>query len=82
LLMETLIPRKGPRKVSVRCTHCGDWDQINDRSYRRKISEGRPHLCCMCRAVKSIKPSEDDRDYWRNRFSQQEIDDMVGAILG
>ena len=36
----------------------------------------------MCRAVKSIKPSEDDRDYWRNRFSQQEIDDMVGAILG
>lgn len=81
--METMTPHKGPRKVPVRCTHCGDWEQINDRSYRRKVSEGRPHLCSMCKAVKSIKPTtETDRDYWRSRFSQQEIDEMVGAILG
>lgn len=80
--METKTPRKGPRMVSVRCTHCGDWDQLNDRSKRRKVAEGRPHLCEICRAVKSIEVTEKDRNYWFNRLSQQEIDAMVGAILG
>lgn len=66
--------------VSVRCTHCGDWEQVNDRSKRRKIAEGRPHLCEICRAVKSIELTEKDRTYWLNRFSQQEIDAMVSAL--
>jgi uncharacterized protein YlaI len=73
--------RKHVRKVSVRCTHCGDFDQINDRSYRRKLADGKPHLCSICRAVKTIKPNDDDRHYWTSRFSQQEIEAMVSAIL-
>lgn len=79
--MEPTQMRKPPRKVSVRCTHCGDFDQINDRSYRRKVAEGKPHLCSICRAVKQVRPSEEDRNYWKSRFSQQEIDAIVGAIL-
>ena len=79
--METLTARKQPRRVSVRCTHCGDWDTINDRSLRRKLAEGRPHLCSICRAVASIKVKDEDRNYWTKRFSQQEIEAMVGAII-
>lgn len=79
--METTSPRKSPRKVSIRCERCGDYDQINDRSFRRKMAEGKPHHCSICRAVNSITPSETDRNYWLNRFSQQEIDAMVSAIL-
>lgn len=79
--METLGPTKEPRKVSVRCTHCGDWDMINDRSLRRKVAEGKPHLCSICRHVQSIKVVEDDFKYWKSRFSQEEINAMVGAII-
>jgi uncharacterized protein YlaI len=79
--MDILAARKPPRRVSVRCTHCGDWDTINDRSLRRKTAEGKPHFCSICRAVQSIRVDDDDRDYWTTRFSQQEIDAMVGAII-
>lgn len=79
--MEPLSSAKEPRKVSVRCTHCGDWDTINDRSRRRKVAEGKPHLCSICRHVQSIKIEEDDFKYWRSRFSQEEIDALVNAIV-
>jgi len=79
--MESSPVRKSPRRVSIRCTGCGDSDQINDRSYRRKMSEGKPHLCQMCRAVSSVTPSEEDFAYWQKRFSPQEIQALVGAIL-
>jgi hypothetical protein len=79
--METFPARKHPRRVSVRCTQCGDTDQINDRSHRRKVAEGKPHLCRMCRSIQSIKPTAADLHYWQSRYSQQEIDAMVGAII-
>lgn len=80
--METISARKPPRRVSIQCTQCGDYDQINDRSLRRKVSEGKPHLCRMCRAVSTITPSEEDFAYWTDRFSHEELARMVGQILG
>lgn len=79
--MSATQSRKQSRKVSVRCTHCGDWDTINDRSLRRKLAEGKDHLCSVCRAVSLIEIREEDRNYWTKRYSQQEIDAMVGAII-
>jgi hypothetical protein len=79
--METIHTRKPPRRVSIRCTQCGDFDQINDRSARRKVAEGRPHLCRMCRAVQSITPTEDDINYWQSRFTPEELSEMLSAIL-
>lgn len=80
--METISPGKHPRKVSVTCSHCGDSDQINDRSRRRKKAEGQEHLCRMCRSVQNIKITEADRNYWTKRFTEQQLNEMVGAILG
>lgn len=80
--MENIMVRKTPRRVSVCCSQCGDWDQINDRSHRRKLAEGKDHLCRMCRSVRTISTTDEDRNYWTSRFSQTEIDQMVGAILG
>lgn len=80
--MDDITARRTSRRVSVCCTQCGDWDQINDRSYRRKTAEGKPHLCRMCRSVRLIKITEEDRYYWTSRFSQEEIDRMVGTIRG
>jgi hypothetical protein len=68
--------------VSISCTQCGDTDQINDRSHRRKLAEGKPHLCRMCRAVQQITVTDDDHKYWHARFTQEELDAMVGAIIG
>ena len=79
--MDTVSSRKHSRTVSVTCTHCGDSDQINDRSLRRKQAEGRPHLCRMCRSVQAIELTQSDRNYWLSRFSQQELERMVGSII-
>lgn len=79
--MDAFAARKQPRRVSVRCTHCGDSDTINDRSLRRKLAEGKPHYCSTCRAVQSLQIDDEDRKYWTKRFSQQELEAMVGAIF-
>lgn len=80
--METITARKPTRRVTIRCTECGDLEQINDRSYRRKMQEGRPHICRLCRQIRSVQPSQSDRNYWTTRFSQQEIVEMASAIWG
>lgn len=79
--MGTTVSRKGPRSVTMVCTACGDIDQLNDRSYRRKIAEGKPHVCRLCRTLRDAQPSEADIDWWRNRYSQQQLDEWVGALL-
>lgn len=79
--MEQTSPRKQLRRVSIRCEHCGDYDQINDRSFRRKVAEGRPHLCSVCRAVSTLTPDDTDTNWWRKRYSQAEIEALVASIL-
>jgi hypothetical protein len=68
------------RLVTVRCAHCGDIDQLNERSYRRRTAQGKPHYCEICRTVRSFRLTPDDRSYWTTRFSQQEIDAMVSRL--
>jgi hypothetical protein len=80
--MKTITARKPPRRVTIVCSECGDMEQINDRSYRRKIAEGRPHICRLCRQVRAVVPTETHRNYWRTRYSQQEIVEMANAIWG
>lgn len=80
--METISPRKQPRRVSIRCTQCGSTDEINDRSYRRKVAEGKPHLCRLCRKMAAITASEADIKFWRDRMSQEEIDAMISVMRG
>jgi hypothetical protein len=67
-------------RVSVRCTHCGDWELLHSRSYRRKLAEGRPHLCEICRAVHSLEPSAEDIDFWTSRYTHEELRAMLASI--
>ena len=80
--METMTARKPTRRVTIVCTECGDMEQINDRSYRRKMADGRPHICRLCRQVRAASPNETHLNYWRTRYSQQEIIEMASAIWG
>lgn len=80
--MTTMTAHKAARYVTVRCVECGDTEQINDRSRRRKLAEGKPHVCRLCRQIRNIKITESDRNYWRKRFTQEEIEAMAHAIWG
>ena len=44
--------------------------------------KAKQHLCRMCRSVRTISTTDEDRNYWTSRFSQAEINAMVGSILG
>lgn len=80
--METILAGKPSRRVSIRCTQCGDIEQINDRSLRRKVKEGKPHVCRLCRQVRAAKPSQRDLDWCRRNFTQEEINEIAAAIWG
>lgn len=80
--MNTLtVPRFGIT-ISVRCTRCGDIDTISDRQQRRKLQNGRPHLCSLCREIKVKPPTEQHFNYWLNRYSIEQIREMAAAIWG
>ena len=51
---------------------------INDRSLRRKVAEGKPHLCSICRHVQSIKVVDDPANFVG--LPQPIVDDVRKAI--
>lgn len=75
------MSRATPR-VSIRCTRCGEEESITDRQKRRKESEGRPHVCYLCRNIKVKPPTQSDYNYWTSRYSEEEIREMGAAIWG
>ncbi len=80
--METLYVPRLSATVIVRCVQCGDACEITERQHRRKLQEGRPHKCALCRAVKVKPPTESDYNYWLKRYTIGEIREMAQAIWG
>lgn len=80
--MDTIAKPRASTLVNIRCEECGDIDRITDRQYRRKLYEGRPHVCRICRVTTVRKPTTADYDYWLDRYSLDEIKDIAQAIWG
>lgn len=80
--METITRLRPNATVRVSCVRCDDVYVITDRQRRRKLSEGRPHICSLCRAVRAPKPTPAYYNYWLQRYSMEEIRAMAAAIWG
>lgn len=80
--METISRPRASRVVTVRCDLCGGPQEITDRQYRRRQQEGRPYHCSLCRRTTVHPPNQTHKNFWLNRFSQDEINEMARAIWG
>jgi hypothetical protein len=58
----------------VICPGCGDRRTLSIRHARRNAgSYGRPSLCKLCRTPRPKPPTDSDRRYWLERFSDEDI---------
>lgn len=68
--------------VDVRCTQCGDVERISERWHRTKLVQGAPHRCRLCRSVRVRKPGPAHYNYWLERYTIEEIQELARAIWG
>lgn len=68
--------------VDVRCTQCGDVERISERWFRTKVAKGQAHRCRLCRSVRAPKPTQAHYNYWLDRYTIEEIQELGRAIWG
>lgn len=68
--------------VDVRCSQCGDVERISERWYRTKQAQGTAHRCRLCRSVHVRQPTSAHYNYWLERYTLEEIQDLARAIWG
>ena len=72
--------RRQPATI-VTCCDCGQGFELSARNAQRYRSEGRDPRCRECRRPPRPKPTERDRAWWTDRFTPEEIRDMVEALF-
>jgi hypothetical protein len=67
--------------VLVRCGDCGGDFELSARRARDHRKAGTTPRCRRCRLPGTApKPTEADRRYWLDRFTLDEIRELVAAI--